>query len=222
VIDAVQAKVENYFRGQRINVAELIKTGSHRVLDVGCGVGNFGAYLKQTNRANEVIGLEINQQAAEEAKLNLDGVYCLDLNRVDVKECLPKEDTRPFDYITCNDVLEHLVDPWAMLVKLTEYLAEDGKIVVSLPNVRHWSVWMPLLLRGRWDYQDAGIMDRTHLRFFTQSTMQDLFDSANLIVIEKKPLIGGKWKFLNKLLFNSIQDFVAVQWLFVVTRRKQD
>lgn len=219
--DFKQHEVNNYFKGQRASIAELVEKGSNRVLDVGCGVGNFGGYLKQHRRADAVIGIEIDQLAAAEARKNLDGVYCVDLNRVEIAEIFSNEKKQTFDYIVCNDVLEHLVDPWKVLKDLTSYLAEGGKIIASIPNARHWSVWAPLVLHGAWKYQDAGIMDRTHLRFFTKKTMKELFNSANLSTAQMRPLIGGKWRYLNQATFNLIEDFVTVQWVLVGKARSE-
>lgn len=208
----------DYYRNRRVNISEFIHKGSNRVLEVGCGAGNFGAYLKQYGYASEVVGIEINQQAADEALTKLDQVFCADLNRSIIDELLIP-DTKLFDYIVCADVLEHLINPWQILGDLAAHLAPGGKVIASIPNVRHWSVWWPLLLRGGWDYQDAGIMDRTHLRFFTKSTMCQLLESANLNVVQMRPLIGGKWKLVDKYSLHLLRDFVAVQWVLVGTRK---
>ena len=210
---------EDYYKNRRISISSFLSKGANRILDVGCGAGSFGAYLKQNNFASEVIGIEINRNAVKEALSKLDYVYCLDLNRTKVAQLLSPSSIEPFDYIVCADVLEHLVDPWQVLYDLSAYLALDGKIIVSIPNVRHWTVWLPLILNGKWDYQDAGIMDRTHLRFFTKSTILDLFKSSGLTVVKIRPLIGGKWRLVDKYSLHLLQDFVAIQWVFVGVRK---
>lgn len=211
---------ENYYQHRRISVSESISKGAHRILDVGCGAGNFGAYLLQSGHAKDVVGIELIQAAADEASTKLNQVYCADLNRSRVADLLqtPTE-CMPFDYIVCADVLEHLVDPWQVLRDLSCYLAPGGKIIASIPNVRHWTVWLPLIVKGRWDYLDEGIMDRTHLRFFTKATILDLFASAGLDVVELRPLIGGKWRLVDKYSLQLLREMVAIQWVCVGVRK---
>jgi 2-polyprenyl-3-methyl-5-hydroxy-6-metoxy-1,4-benzoquinol methylase len=208
--------VKEYYQHHRTNISKFIQQGDNYILDVGCAAGNFGVFLKSNGYANQVVGIEINQEAANEASNKLNSVFCADLNCITVNELLPElNNNKLFDYIVCADVLEHLIDPWQVLSDLTKYLEPNGKIIASIPNVRHWTVWLPLLLKGNWDYQDAGIMDKTHLRFFTKNTMLELFQSANLNVSEIEPLIGGKWKLVDKYSLGLLRDFVAVQWVLV-------
>ena len=85
-------------------------------------------------------------------------------------------------------MLEHVVDPWTMLDRAQEFLAPGGRIVASIPNVQHYSVVRNLVLRGRWDYADFGVLDRTHLRFFTRSSIEGLFASAGLEIETLDPI----------------------------------
>lgn len=181
----------DYYRHVRIEIAECVADGRNSVLDIGCGAGTLGKYLKQQGKASEVIGVEVVREIANEASSKLDRVICVDLNRVSVSELLDKEDIGKFDYIILADVLEHLVDPWETLLALTSYLKSNGKIIVSLPNARHWSVWGPLVFKGKWEYREKGIMDRTHLRFFTKSSAMDLLENAGLKIRMCRPLVGG-------------------------------
>lgn len=206
MINLSNKPVNEYFRSRRVNLAESLVKGSNRVLDVGCGAGNFGAFLKQQGYASEVVGIEVNQQIADEALKNLDQVFCADLNYTKISNFFSPQKAILFDYIICADVLEHLIDPWQTLADLAGYLTPAGKIIASIPNVRHWSVWLPLVLNGSWEYKDAGIMDRTHLRFFTKKTMRQLFESANLDVVEMRPLIGGKCKIVDKYSLHLLRD----------------
>ena len=185
------------------------------MLDVGCAAGNFGRTLKASGRATTVTGIEIDKYAAKDAAGKLDEVICTNLNQVQVDEVLKAYRKNYFDYIVCADVLEHLIDPWEIIEALTEYLKPDGKIVVSIPNVRHWSVVSQLIFRGLWEYQKAGIMDKTHLRFFTQRSALDLIRNANLRIISNKQLIGGKSCLLNRMSFGLMGEFLAVQFVMV-------
>ena len=87
-----------------------------------------------------------------------------------------------FDLILCLDVLEHLVDPWAVVKRLTTLLKPGGSLIASIPNIKHHSVILPLLFCGRWDYVPAGVLDKTHLRYFTKKTAIELIESSGLRV----------------------------------------
>jgi GT2 family glycosyltransferase/2-polyprenyl-3-methyl-5-hydroxy-6-metoxy-1,4-benzoquinol methylase len=151
-----------YYRNERHEIAALVPAGARRVLDVGCAAGGLGRLLKSRARC-EVVGIESHAGAAEAARHHLDQVLVMDL---DAAESLPFE-AGAFDCVVCADVLEHLRDPERALRLLRRYLAPEGTLVASIPNVRHASVLVPLLVAGRFEYQAEGILDRTHLRFFT-------------------------------------------------------
>jgi 2-polyprenyl-3-methyl-5-hydroxy-6-metoxy-1,4-benzoquinol methylase len=169
--------VPAYYHFARPEVVALAQPRGRRVLDVGCAAGAMGAAMLAQG-AEEVVGVEVHAGAASRARGRLTAVYRLDI------ESLPElpYPERYFDVITLADVLEHLRDPVAVLRHLGRWLAPDGRVVCSLPNVRHQSVLLPLLLEGRWDYQDAGVLDRTHLRFFTPATAVSLLADAGLVV----------------------------------------
>ena len=157
-------KSESYFAHARKEIATLLPSQCGRVLEIGCGSGATLGWLRQSRRTSHTVGVEIAEAAANDAKANVDEVYCLDFERIE----LPAQNA-DFDVILCLDVLEHMVNPWGAVDRLvSRYLKSGGVLVVSLPNVRHYSVVLPLLFKGRWDYEDAGLLDRTHLRFFTR------------------------------------------------------
>lgn len=162
---------ERYYGFDRPEVQALVPETARTVLDVGCAAGNLGAALKRRGAA-EVWGIEYVPEVAESARGKLDRVLT---GRVeDVLSDIPDGH---FDAIVFADVLEHLADPVAVLRAMRRKLSPTGELVVSVPNVRHWSV-LKDLLEGRWDYQDAGILDRTHLRFFTRKTLMDVLVDA--------------------------------------------
>jgi 2-polyprenyl-3-methyl-5-hydroxy-6-metoxy-1,4-benzoquinol methylase len=164
-----------YHGSARADVLSLVPSGARRVLDVGCGAGRLGQELKESTDV-EVVGIELNPEVARSAAAFLDRVICASGEYIDVEELDP-----PFDCIIFADVLEHLVSPWATLRRFVDCLTPEGRIVASLPNVAHWGV-IAGLLRGRWDYQDRGLLDRTHLRFFTRRSVADLFAQAGLVI----------------------------------------
>ncbi|HEY2477630.1 MAG TPA: class I SAM-dependent methyltransferase [Solirubrobacterales bacterium] len=151
-----------YFEFDRPELRELVPGEARRVLDVGCGAGALGAALRE-ERGIEVVGLELSPDAAARARDRLDAVVEADLDQLDD---LPFE-RGSFDAMVFGDVLEHLHDPHRLLRVLRPWLDDDGALVCSIPNVAHWSVVLPLLAQDRWPYADAGLLDRTHVHFFT-------------------------------------------------------
>lgn len=167
--------IPQYYGFSRPEVQALVPTAARRVLDVGCAAGLLGEALKARG-VEEVCGIECDPEIAAHAAKRLDKVIVGDVETL--AEDLP---ANYFDCIVLADVLEHLRDPQTILEKLRTSLTEDGLIVASIPNVGHWSV-LRGLLEGRWQYEKAGILDRTHLRFFTRQTILHLFNEAGFRV----------------------------------------
>lgn len=182
-----------------------------RVLEIGCGAGNTLSWLKQYKGCSWACGVEICPSAAERAGTSLDAVYIGNIEGME----LPIE-KNSLDLVLCLDVLEHTVDPWQVMRKLFDYLKPAGAIIVSLPNVRNSRVILPLLLRGEWNYQDAGILDRTHLRFFVRDSAIRLVESAGFEVdMVSSTGLGSsrKSQFVNKLLPDFIKSLFEYQYL---------
>jgi 2-polyprenyl-3-methyl-5-hydroxy-6-metoxy-1,4-benzoquinol methylase len=156
-----------------------------RVLDVGCATGYLAAEL--TRRGCVVDGVEFDPVAAEQARAHCREVVTGDLEapplRAEVERMLAG--ARP-DVVVCADVLEHLRDPWTVLTWLGTLLAPGGRAVISVPNIAHWTA-RRALLRGRFDYTDFGLFDRTHLRFFTRASAAELARRAGLAVRAERP-----------------------------------
>lgn len=160
-------------------------------------------------------GIEPNPAWATVAEQVLDVVVCKP-----VEDALSSaSDIGVFDCIVCADVLEHLVDPWATLTKLADsHLDPEGFIVVSLPNVQHWSLGAEVLLRGTWPRRESGLFDRTHLRWFTRSDAIALLGNAGLEVKHIEGVYGGeRWEnaVLNGITKTSFGQLLARQYLFV-------
>jgi len=168
---AQPSSVKGYYANTRPDVQSMIPPSARRILDIGCGEGSMAEEVKN-NLGAEVWGIEYMPQAADKARLKLDKVLC-----GDVAALLPQLPAAYFDVIICADVLEHLIDPWQVLNSLREKLAPGGAVVASIPNVRFWSV-VKNLLEGHWNYTEFGILDRTHLRFFTFESVVALFTAA--------------------------------------------
>ncbi|NUO20071.1 glycosyltransferase [bacterium] len=166
-------KPDYYYANARRNLAELVPVTAREVLDVGCGNGATGKLINQLTGAR-VSGIEIHPEVANVARQVLADVHVLDVE-ADTLPFAPRQ----FDCILCGDVLEHLIDPWKALKKLMVHLKPAGCIIASLPNVRNLGV-IGKLLEGSWNYQEYGILDSTHLRFFARKDMERLFATAGL------------------------------------------
>lgn len=152
-------------------VVEIGKAGME-ILEVGCSSGYMGATL--VAKGHRVTGVEMDPVAAEAARAVLQEVHT-----GDVESFFAAHPDRRYDAILFGDVLEHMVDPAATLGHCAERLAEDGAVAISLPCVTHGSV-RAMLLEGRWEYADYGLLDRTHLRFFSRQGMAGLISEAGL------------------------------------------
>jgi 2-polyprenyl-3-methyl-5-hydroxy-6-metoxy-1,4-benzoquinol methylase len=170
-----EAKPADYFELAREEMLAFLPPHCRRVLDVGCSKGNFGKLLKQT-RNLEVWGVEPVAAAAAEAATKLDRVIEGVFN---AETDLPPES---FDAIFFNDVLEHLFDPAAALRHARTLLKPDGVIIASIPNFRHFQTLWKIAVLGEWRYQDCGILDATHLRFFTRKSILELFAETQFTI----------------------------------------
>jgi 2-polyprenyl-3-methyl-5-hydroxy-6-metoxy-1,4-benzoquinol methylase len=159
--------------------------GTKRVLDVGCATGYLARALNE--RGCTVSGVEFDAEAAEEARPHLERLVVGDLETMDMAEAFGDD---RFDVIVFGDVLEHLRDPLPVLRKAKALLADRGSVVASIPNIAHGSVRLALLA-GRFDYQDLGLLDSTHLRFFTRSSVEDLFREAGMVPIDVRRTTAG-------------------------------
>lgn len=170
-------KVPGYYDKIRHEVLRAVPTDAQRILEIGCGAGVTLEFLKDQGYCDWAGGVEFEPEIAEQAQARLDHVWTGDIERMDLD--IPEGS---LDVILCLDVLEHLVDPWSVVRRLDGLLKPGGCIVASIPNVRNSNVVFPLLWRGEWRYQDYGVLDRTHLRFFVRRTAIELMECSGLQV----------------------------------------
>lgn len=207
-------KSADYFSLPRRIMLSFLPTTCARLLDVGCGGGDFGALVKAEKNA-EVWGVDLSSHAIELARGKLD--YALLGGFLDD---LPLPD-HYFDVITFNDSLEHFPDPLPALELCKQKLAPNGRLVCSLPNVRYFDNVIHFLIDKDWRYTDSGILDYTHLRFFTKKSMLRLFEEAGYTVesvtgINPHDDWSGKKLFLLRLLFGKyMEDMQYLQYVVV-------
>ncbi|MBC1240618.1 glycosyltransferase [Nostoc sp. 2RC] len=149
---------------------------NQRVVDFGCATGYFAKLLNK--KGCIVTGVDINPNAAKLAEQYCKEVIVADLDFVSVTEILPSHE---FDVAVFGDVLEHLRNPWKILEDTKQILKKDGYVIASIPNIAHGAIRLSLL-QGRFEYTELGILDNTHLRFFTRKTVEELFERPGYLV----------------------------------------
>ena len=172
----MERNTPEYYDHFNADLYAAIPPAAGTVLEIGCGAGRLGSIYKERNPASRYIGVELDAPAAAVAAGRLDLVLCGAIEALDLDFLSGQADC-----IVYGDVLEHLVDPWAVLKRHAALLSPTGKMVASIPNVQNWSIIVDLL-RGDWTYRDFGLMDRTHVRFFTLNSIVALFEGAGLKV----------------------------------------
>ena len=202
-----------------IEMMDLQREGL-RVLEIGCACGATLREIGHRNPTANLYGVELNEKAAEVAA-PFATILSMDVERLD-----PAEIKERFDYIVMGDVVEHLLDPWAAIQNMRELLVPGGAIVASIPNVAHISN-LYNVLGGRWTYEDMGLLDRTHFRFFTRQEIIKLFEGANLAVDEIRYKNIHMNSYVEKLREEILslrtvhvepEDIDAFQWLFRAVR----
>jgi len=161
----------DYYRQERREIEAIVPDSAERILDVGCGEGVLGKSLLNKG-AKEVTGIELSREVCNRAKDNLTRAICGDIEKLNLDF-----DNKYFDCMIFADILEHVKDPLAVLKKYREFLSDSGCVVASIPNVGYYGI-IDMLTQGHWTYGDYGILDRTHLRFFTRTEIETLFSSA--------------------------------------------
>lgn len=206
-------KSETYYSNLRTDMLKYIGDDAGKVLEVGCGNGILLDYLKKNKFAEEVWGVDLNAN-------NQYGLENFFQGKIeDVLNNIPKN---YFDTIICNDVLEHLADPSLVLKILITKLNNSGRIVASIPNIRHVSSLIGLIIRKDFKYTHGGIMDFTHLRFFTKKSINRLFVEHGLSVVKLEG-ISCSPIFLKKFLTNILaiflgQDIKYAQFAIIATK----
>jgi len=163
----------------------FLPMAASRLVEVGCSSGSLAREFKKQGSTGYYTGIELVPHYAELARRHCDRVLTLDIETVDVSY-LSKE--LPSDCWIFGDTLEHLRDPWALLGRIRQVIAPTGSIIACIPNAQHWSL-QALLSIGALRYQDSGLLDRTHLRWFTRITIAEMFEGTGFRVVESRSRI---------------------------------
>ncbi|NNC69991.1 MAG: class I SAM-dependent methyltransferase [Flavobacteriaceae bacterium] len=170
-------KSKEYYSNDRQEMLNYLPKDAKKILDIGCSNGSFATTVKEKNSA-EVWGIEFMDQEAKKAEQTLDKVFSGPCE--DFLDELPDD---YFDVVYCNDVLEHLVDPYLVLKKIKKKLAKGGVVISSIPNIRFHSVLIPLIFNKKFEYQNFGVMDKTHLRFFTKKSIRNMYENLGYEIL---------------------------------------
>lgn len=192
----------------RSEISQLLPRTASRILDVGCGIGATAKWLKARYPESWTIGFEGNSSLLPILSGNVDEPHIVDLNG-------PLPDVGAVDLVLLLDVLEHLIEPKMVLERIVSAMGAGATAIISVPNIAHLSVSIPLLVWGRFDYRDAGILDRTHLRFFNITSALDLASSSGLEVT--KGLLSGfggpRTQLINRLTLGMVRNRLAKQFI---------
>lgn len=205
-----------YFDTARTEIQPYLPDRCARVLDIGCGTGATTDWIRTERSVEWAGGVELDPDAAEQAGSKLDQLWTGMIEDADLEVGIQQGS---LDLVLCLDVLEHLVDPWAVVQRVSPLLAPGGRLIVSVPNIRNWKFIWRLMMKGDFHYTDAGLLDRTHLRFFVRSTAEALAISGGLSLQGSYDAnIYGSWEFRRMLIAATggrLAPLIAKQWIVV-------
>jgi 2-polyprenyl-3-methyl-5-hydroxy-6-metoxy-1,4-benzoquinol methylase len=200
-------KDPGYYSNTRADLVALLDRPLGAVLDVGCGSGGVGPGLREAG-ATRLVGIELEPAAAQRARAIYDRV------EEGAAEAAVAHIDETFDTILCLDVLEHLAEPGELLERLRGVVRPGGHLAVSVPNVRHYSTFTNLIARGTFRYAEAGIHDRTHLRWFTRRDMLGELASAGWHVERTSNSGVDRFRRIWRLSPRRLGEFLVTQWYF--------
>jgi 2-polyprenyl-3-methyl-5-hydroxy-6-metoxy-1,4-benzoquinol methylase len=203
-------KSNDYFSLDRSEMLRFIPKNINSVLEVGCSSGEFGKLIKCDSPAVTVWGIEQEVAVAALATDKLDKVICGTFE-AEMPDLIGKQ----FDCIVFNDVLEHMVNPRSALENCQRYLGAEGVVIASIPNILFFYEITKILLEEDWQYREYGILDDTHLRFFTKKSIIRLFEQSGYRIEEIQginPFAGKKYKIANLLTFGRLGDWKFTQF----------
>jgi len=209
------SEIAEYYTAERPELVAFMRPHGPfgTALDIGCASGMLGAGLLRNGIVGACDGIELNADAARLAGTRLRQVWTGSIESVAAE--VPWEH---YDLVILADVLEHLADPWAALRLLQARTAKGCRLMLSVPNVRHYKVSLPLLFRGEFRYADDGIMDRTHLHFFTRGSLEETVRDCGWVVRTWGSHMKGRyrrWYMPTRLL----EPFVAVQTMLLAEKQ---
>jgi 2-polyprenyl-3-methyl-5-hydroxy-6-metoxy-1,4-benzoquinol methylase len=211
------------------SVVRFLPSKVQRVLDVGCGAGDNAKLIKEKWPNTEVHGITLSKKEQKKALSKMEYCYLADIEKGVPEQVKGKE----FDLILFSHVLEHLRSPSQVLKKFSSILSKNGSVVVAVPNVCVWPIRLQFL-KGKFEYTDKGHLDRTHMRFFTYYTIDELFSDINALYTVRKTVsghfpLGAVRRILSKKITLFIDRISIQMWpnllgyqVLIEARRKPD
>ncbi|MCX6060740.1 MAG: class I SAM-dependent methyltransferase [Campylobacterales bacterium] len=210
-----------YFLSVRDDLIRLIPQTFKEcnVLEIGCGNGATLNKLKQLGIAKTTTGVELFS-SKDNYYSTIDHFFLENIENILFSDDMQNS----FDIIILGDVIEHLVDPWSTLQKIVQLLSPTGRLIASIPNIRYYTTLQSIVWKGDFHYEEAGILDQTHLRFFCKKNIIELFTSAGLNIESltsafDQETIKSKKYWLNKITLGIFHDFFVYQYLIVTTKK---
>jgi len=200
-------KADDYYNHDRPEMLAYLPLGCKTLLDVGCGEGTFAGFIKNKEKL-EAWGIELMEGPGTEAEKRLDKVF--------IGPCENFIEELPdnyFDVIYCNDVLEHLVDPYTVLSILRKKLTERGVVISSIPNIRYHDAFKKIILQKKFEYEGHGIFDKTHMRFFTKSSIAKMYKDQGYEILSHEGI--NRTRSLKPYLYNIPFLFTAMDMFYL-------
>ena len=192
-------KSDPYYANTRSDMLRFIRGNPKRILEVGCGQGNFSKNFTDV----EYLGVEANAEMATRARAN--GINVITGLYDDVASQIPDGH---FDLVVCNDVIEHMIDPAGFLRNVKAKLAPGGHLIVSIPNIRYAPVLFDLLVHADFEYTEGGVLDYTHLHLFTRKSFTRLAEQCGWEVEVSAPHSTASFNPLMKLVVKFFDTFL--------------
>lgn len=209
-------KPSKYYAGARkLFIDDLPYNPEAQLLEIGCGNGDTGAYALQTGKCGWCVGVELCPEPARAAAQKMSEVITGNIEDIE----LPYNENY-FDAVIISEVLEHLRDPWKVLKKIRPLMKLNGLILAGSPNVAHYSV-LRMLIRGQWEYTTIGVMDSTHLRWFTPASYKKMFEDCGFKIISIVPAVPlrTKAKWFNRLTMRMFEHALYSQMYLKAQRQ---
>ena len=212
--DCFSRASDPYYNQEKRFIYHLIPDGPNKIMDCGCAAGQLGKGLIESNKASEVIGIEIFEPAAREAMKIYKKVHMGDIETMDLSY------EEYFDIVVCGDILEHLKEPRNLVRQIHRALKTGGILICCVPNIRYWRIWRDVIFKGDFCYTAEGILDQTHLRFFTSRSLRRMLTQASFSVeyCGLKMAVGPKQRIFNSFTFGLFREFLGFQ--IIMSARK--